>query len=520
MLMASPGAGAKDAKKTPKDIVFVADTSGSMAEKDKIGQLKKALNFCLANLNDADRFNIVRFSTEAEPMFAELEHPTDERLKRARDFVDNFKPTGGTAIDDALTTALKSRQEKDRPFLIVFLTDGAPTIGTTNEDEIVKRAADRADGVRIFCFGIGHDVNTHLLDRIADETRAATNYVLPEEDIEVKVSSFFGKVKEPVMTNLKVAFGGDVRATQLYPSKLPDLFKGDTLLLFGRYKGSGASSVKITGTVEGKERDIAEDVKFVESDTQHAFIPRLWATRRVGWLLDEIRLHGESKELKDEVVELARKHGIVTPYTAYLIIEDESRRGVPEMSRTFREMESDALALDAAKQFYGSTVAESRQQSQRQGQQAIGNATEYKRLKEGWNEQQLAAAPAPALQPSGTASTGAGSTSGVAGRFGGAYDALSKSAATAPATNVTGYRARRHYGQQTRIVNGKAFYQNGNTWTDADVQRQALKRQRVRFNSDEYFQLARANAANAQWLSLGSEVDVVIGDTVYEIREN
>jgi hypothetical protein len=184
-------------------------------------------------------------------------------------------------------------------------------------------------------------------------------------------------------------------------------------------------------------------------------------------------------------------------------------------------MEGDALALDAAKQFYGSTVAESRQPAQRQGQQAIGNATEYKRLKEGWNEQQLAAAPAAApAEAAGSVTTGAGSTSGIAGRFGGAYDALSKSAATAPATNVTGYRARRHYAQQTRIVNGKAFYQNGNTWTDADVQRQALKRQRVRFNSDEYFQLARANAANAQWLSLGSEVDVVIGDTVYEIREN
>src|SRR5687768_6783131 len=357
MLMASPGAGEKDGKKSPKDIVFVADTSGSMAEKDKIGQLKKALNFCLANLNETDRFNIVRFSTEAEPMFAELEHPTKERIERARDFVDKFKPTGGTAIDDALAAALKTRQEKDRPFIVVFLTDGAPTIGTTKEDDIVKRAADRADGVRIFCFGIGHDVNTHLLDRIADETRAATNYVLPEEDIEVKVSSFFGKVNEPVMTDLKVAFGGDVRATQLYPSKLPDLFKGDTLLLFGRYSVEGGpSSVKITGMVEGKEREFAEDVKFADEDTKHAFIPRLWATRRVGWLLDEIRLHGESKEQKDEVVELARKHGIVTPYTAYLIIEDESRRGVPEMSRTFREMEGDRVALDAARHFYDSTV--------------------------------------------------------------------------------------------------------------------------------------------------------------------
>ncbi|MEA2709028.1 MAG: Ca-activated chloride channel, partial [Phycisphaerales bacterium] len=419
------------------------------------------------------------------------------------------KPTGGTAIDDALTTALKSRQEKDRPFIVVFLTDGAPTIGTTNEDELVKRATKHADDVRIFCFGIGNDVNTHLLDRIADGTRAVSNYVLPDEDIEVKVSSFYNKVKEPVMTDLHVAFGGGVRATQLYPAKLPDLFKGDTLLLFGRYKGDGASSVKITGNVEGKEREFTEDVKFSDEDTKHAFIPRLWATRRVGWLLDQIRMHGESKELKDEVVELARKHGIVTPYTAYLIIEDESRRNVPELSRTFRELEGDRVAVDAAKGFYDSTLAEAATPAQRQGEKAVGNATEYNRLKLGANEQQIAAAPATATV------NGAG-----ASRYGGAFDAMSKSAATMPGADVTGYRAQRNYGQQARVVNGKAFYQNGNTWTDADAQKQTTKRQRVRFNSDEYFQLARANAANAQWLSLGNEVDVVIGDTLYEIRDN
>jgi Ca-activated chloride channel family protein len=343
-----------------------------------------------------------------------------------------------------------------------------------------------------------------------------SNYVLPDEDIEVKVSSFYGKVKEPVMTDLKVAFGGDVRVKELYPAKLPDLFKGDTLLLFGRYKGDGPSSVKITGMLDGKEREFAEDVKFTDEDTRHAFIPRLWATRRVGWLLDEIRLHGESKELKDEVVELARKHGIVTPYTAYLIIEDESRRGVPELSRTFRELEGDRAAVDAAKGFYDSTLAEAATPAQRQGQQAVGNATEYNRLKLGWNEQQIAAAPAASPATAGAGSGGFGG----GGRYRGAFDAMSKSAATMPGDDVTGYRAQRNYGQQARVVNGKAFYQNGNTWTDADAQKQVTKRQRVRFNSDEYFELARANAANAQWLSLGNEVDVVIGDTLYEIRDN
>ncbi|HTL30108.1 MAG TPA: VIT and VWA domain-containing protein, partial [Tepidisphaeraceae bacterium] len=365
MLMASPGAELGDGKTTAKDIVFVLDTSGSMADRGKLEQAKKALNFCLANLNEDDRFNIVRFSTEAETLMSELEHPTKERIDRARDFIKGLKPTGGTAIDEALATALKCRQagddSKTRPFLIVFLTDGAPTVGTTDEDQIVKRATDRAEGARIFCFGIGNDVNTHLLDRVADATRAASQYVLPDEDIELKVSSFYDKVKEPVLTDVKVAFGGDgIRPTQIYPASLPDLFKGDTLLVFGRYRGDGAASVKLSATRSGKSVDFAEDVKFASGDTKNDFIPKMWATRRVGWLLDEIRLHGESSEVKDEVVKLARQYGIVTPYTAYLIIEDERRRNVPELSRTFKELEDDTFARDKARGIYDSTVAEAK----------------------------------------------------------------------------------------------------------------------------------------------------------------
>ena len=343
-----------------------------MADHGKIDQAKRALNFCLANLNDDDRFDVIRFSTEAEPLFAELESADRSHVQKARDYVGTLKPTGGTAIDDALATALKLREDdndsRHRPFMIVFLTDGAPTVGTTDEDQIVKRATDRAADVRIFCFGIGNDVNTHLLDRLADATRAASQYVLPDEDIELKVSSFYDKVKEPVLTDVKLSFGGDkVRATQLYPSSLPDLFKGDTLLVFGRYTGDGAGSVKLSGTLNGKPVEFAEDVRFTADNTDRDFIPHMWATRRVGWLLDEIRLHGESSELKDEVVTLARQYGIVTPYTAYLIMEDENRRGVPELSRSFHEMEKDAVATDAAKGAYDSTVTEAASPAARSG---------------------------------------------------------------------------------------------------------------------------------------------------------
>src|SRR5438045_7709527 len=111
----------------------------------------------------------------------------------------------------------------------------------------------------------------------------------------------------------------------------------------------------MTGTRNGKQKEFAADVKFNENDATNAFIPRMWATRRVGWLLDEIRQHGESPELKDEVVRLAREHGIVTPYTAYLIMEDEARKNVPVAARSFQDLEKDKLASNDAKRQFDST---------------------------------------------------------------------------------------------------------------------------------------------------------------------
>ena len=117
--------------------------------------------------------------------------------------------------------------------------------------------------------------------------------------------------------------------TALHPQELPDLFNGDVLVVFGRYTGAGAAAVKVAGTFAGKRREFVADVSFPAAEEDNAFVARLWAVRRVGWLLDEIRLRGESAELRDEVTRLAREYGIVTPYTAYLVLEDEERRSVP-----------------------------------------------------------------------------------------------------------------------------------------------------------------------------------------------
>ncbi|MDB5321424.1 MAG: vault protein inter-alpha-trypsin protein, partial [Phycisphaerales bacterium] len=534
LLLASPGMDVKAENIQPKDLCLVLDTSGSMAGK-KMEQAKKALSFCLANLNEKDRFEIIRFSTEAEPFFDDLKPADKANVDKAQAFVNGLKPIGGTAISDAMAKALalgQKRSEADkRPYVIVFLTDGQPTIGETDEDRILDnvKAAPGGANTRVFTFGIGTDVNTHLLDKIAIDTHAASQYVLPEEDLEVKLSNFYTKIKEPVLSNVALAFtGGDIRVTQIYPGALPDLFKGDNLIVFGRYSGKGAAAVKISGVLNGEKKEFVQDVNFADNDAKNAFIPRLWATRRVGFLLDEIRLHGETKELKDEVVRLARDHGIVTPYTAYLILEDERRRGVPVAMQNFRELGADGVALRGAEQQYNVAKDEAKQPALRTGGVAVDNSRKINELKDGFNDQQtrdydkLAKAKPDGERYERLSSTGGigggGAGGGMAGRGMGGAPATAVKGSSAEEENL-GYRTTTNYAQQARVVNGRAFYQNQNVWNDSTAQaKKDIKTVNVQFNSDAYFALLKDHPEAAAWLSLGDNVDVVIEDTLYQVR--
>jgi Ca-activated chloride channel family protein len=490
MLLASPGLDDVKEKVQNRDICFVIDTSGSMAGP-KLDQAKKALLFCLANLNEGDRFEIIRFSTESESLFGKLTAAEPANVEAARDFVNAMKPIGGTAIQDALLKASSLPGAQEAPFTVIFLTDGQPTIGETDEEKLIGSLTTlmSRDLTRVFSFGIGTDINTQLLDRISGETRAFTQYVLPEEDIEVKVSNFYTKIKSPALTNVKFDFTGEVRIKEIYPAAMSDLYKGQTLVAFGRYSpGKPNAAIRLTGTLNGEAREFVTDVKLAENDTANAFIPRLWAVRRVGWLLDEIRLRGETTELKDEVVRLARDHGIVTPYTAYLIIEDEEARRVPLAQRTMREFESDAASRAGAEEVYDSARLGARQE--KSGRRAVENSAAAQSLKEADNE-------------------------GVLRK----RDSILSMPKSVNASPSDGYRNAMDYNQQVRAVNGKTFYQNGATWTDSASQAQKnLKRREVQFNSGEYFALLDSHPLLAQWLSLGSEIDVVMDDVLYVIR--
>jgi len=320
MLLLAPSS--EERRIVAKDVIFVVDTSGSMAG-EKMAQTKKALAFCIKSLGDRDRFNIVPFATEAVNWKGDLQAVSAQNRDEALAYVNQIQARGGTNINDALVSALGMSHDQDRPLMVIFMTDGAPTIGVRDTAGIVKNVTNANKALtRLFVFGVGENVKVDLLDLLAEKNHGARDYVGSKEDIEVKVSSFFQKVSSPVLTDVAVTIDG-IRTSDVYPKQLSDFFHGAQLMLTGRYQGTGTATVRLTGKVDGKKIEHVFERALKPGGDKTAFVPRLWAVRKVGYLMDQIRLSGRNDELRKEIVRLGKRYGIVTPYTSYLVIEDD-----------------------------------------------------------------------------------------------------------------------------------------------------------------------------------------------------
>ena len=326
LLQLSPKDNITDSQLVNKDIVFVLDTSGSMADEGKMEKARNALLFGVRTLREGDRFNVINFAGE-EHLFEEKPIAANaDGKRRGEEFVKKLQPTGSTNINDALIAALKQFDSSDRPKMLVFMTDGLPTVSEKNVEKIIANSKKiKVNGLRLFTFGVGYDVNTQLLDKLAEENSGAADYIEPKEDLELKVSNFFTKVNSPVLTDLNLDFGG-VQTDFLYPRQMTDIFKGTQLTLIGRYRNANDLR-NITLHLKGKTGREIRTFNYANLDfplraDKNEFLPRLWATRRVGWLIEQIRSNGENKELHDEIVDLGTRYGIVTPYTSYLATEN------------------------------------------------------------------------------------------------------------------------------------------------------------------------------------------------------
>jgi len=482
LLTVTPKVKIEAGKIIKKDIVFVCDTSGSMNADGKIAQARKALKFCVNSLNKGDRFNIIAFSGDVRYFKKTLVDGTQGNVKEAEAYINTMKAIGGTALNDAVLAALEVVKGAKNVPMIIFLTDGNPTIGEQNVKTILKNVKDTNKAkCRLFVFGVGYDVNTKLLDLMAEENRGVREYVKPKENIEVKVSSFYTKVANPVLSDVTVDFGG-AAVEQSYPRNLPDLFHGSQLTMLGRFKNPGEYKITLTGKVGDEAKTFTYTVKLKDTKSDE-YLPRMWALRKVVFLLDEIRLHGEKKELVVEVTRLGKLHGIITPYTSFLVVEE----GAPVTTAMRRE-------LEAAGRYARRTFA-----AKKDGKGAVHDSADLARMKNAAPKQR--AAPGLVL-----GIHGGGGWSGARG--GEKAEAEFKE------------RLRKVVRKTIRQVAGKTFYAKADgTWVDSSYdKKQEAKIKDVTLWSDEFFELLKKYPEIGKYLADTQKVILVLGGEIYRIR--
>ena len=490
LMLVSPNPRSAADRIVAKNVVVVLDHSGSMSG-EKLTQAKDALRFVLKNLNDKDRFNVVFYNDQVDPLFDRLKPAGQHEISEALERIDRMDATGGTNIDEALVSAMGQCTDKDRPSYVLFLTDGQPTVGKTKEADILSDAkAHNKTNVRLFCFAVGYDPNVRLLDKLAADNNGRSDYVKPKEPIERKVSSLYAKIKNPVMTGLDVKVQG-LRAREMYPREVGDLFEGDQLVLVGRYDagdakklpnrdGKAQATLVVKGQYEGKERAFEYPVTINAAGSKsYQFVEKLWAIRRVGYLLDEIQLHGKSKEVIDELVRLSRDYGIMTPYTSFLADETTKLGSI----RSLRE----------------NGILSVRPLSAITGEEAQRGARNRDMLKKAENLAGDSARPAAEAAP--RRSDGRYVYSGPA-----KDKAPGHGGAAATGAAVIGYADRESHeadevarvANVRQIGNNYVLYRRGQIWVmpdtaKLDIEKDKDKIQVIKRFSEEYFTLVRAN---------------------------
>ena len=319
MLTLSPGR--ETGEREPRDVTVVLDVSGSMSG-EKIEQARQALHHLLNSLSADDRFRLVSFSSAVRAQSNDWSPARGAALERARAWVDDLVADGGTNIGAALDEAFRLESPRGRLPVVLFLTDGLPSVGEESPERLADVAERRAGRARVFAFGVGHDVNTHLLDRLGDAGRGDTDYVQPGENVERVISILATKIRHPVLTDLTLD-GGAIDVDEVYPVRIPDVFAGEELVLFGRFSGEGRARLMVRGERAGRSLAFGTDVTFPEDSDANAYIPRLWAARKLGHLERQIWTEGESASLVEEIRSLALRHGLPSRYTAYLVEEPE-----------------------------------------------------------------------------------------------------------------------------------------------------------------------------------------------------
>ncbi len=308
----------------PRDVTFVIDVSGSMSGQ-KIEQARTAGKQLLRTLSPMDRFRLIDFSSDVRTFRNDFSTATRENIGAAERYLDQLDAEGSTNISGALDEALSAPVQAGRLPIVLFLTDGQPTVGERDASVIASNVAKQRGSRRLFTFGVGADLNVSLIEQLALEGRGTASFVRPEESVERAVGVVASRLTSPLVTDVRVRADG-VRLLKMHPSGPVDIFAGEDLVILARYDGSGNGVVRFDGQTTSGPVSWSARVNFPDRSRENPFVARLWATQRVGYLSAEKRKHGGSQEIDNEIRDLGERFGIPTEFSSYLVVEPGMNR--------------------------------------------------------------------------------------------------------------------------------------------------------------------------------------------------
>ncbi len=499
-----------DYEKAGKNVILVMDKSGSMRGQ-KIDQARRAASYVVDRLKSRDRFTLINYDSNIETFRSELTEADKATRADAQEYIDSMLAGGSTNIDSALAEALRAAGEADGPVYVVFMTDGRPTVGERNAMQIAANAKDRLrEGTRLFSLGVGHDVNSRLLDKLASICLGQTSYVRPGEPLDDAVASLYDRIGAPALTGARLKMtvdGKEGRIRQLYPTDMYDLFSGDQLVIVGRYRRAGAVKIQLTGDFLGKRQKYTfeDELPDETGSGKNVFVERLWATRRIGQIIDEIDLHGENQELVDELIVLSKRHGILTPYTAYLA---EERTDLNDLSRGRRIARQQ---LEGLQEEFGADAF--RQRAMKGLFKSANRAAEPSSDALLSRNESLAQTAPPAALGGGLGGRASSRSRGIT------LEAEVARSSSFDVGDEEGLSVSGKPVERVKRIGAKTFYRRANRYVDSGATKEQIAAAvKVEQFSDEYFDLLKELGDEAKdYLAEESEVLVVLKGKAYLI---
>ena len=471
LLRIAPGSELRNQRGVPKDLLLVVDSSGSM-RGEKLDQAKAALVNLVQGLRERDRFAILSYSSQVWPLTDGLVQNSASTRRDALVAIDALEADGGTNIEAAIEQALALAEDdaRGRARYLLFVTDGLPTVGEQDPTRLLERLRKRGDALpRLFAFGVGHDVNTTLLDGMAREGRALARYVLPGEDLEVALSQLGAQIEEPVWTDLELTSDG--RLSGLLPAELGDLFAGQAITVFARYDRSGPAILTLRGRRAGEPVQHRFEVRLESGYGNARFLPRLWAAQRIAELERSLRDDPHDRKAQDELLELAIRHGIVTRQTSLLLREPD-----PRLAQAMRDGDWQRARQEAAHK-------DSR-------------------------EEQMAFAPAP---------TSGADAVGKAAKLSRAAEAPSLESSIGAVDDAGAGRANSGLDEQVKRRGGRVFEQRGQVYVDR-LAEGATVRLRVAPFSDAWWEVLELRPDLRAMMANGEHVQIALDGEVLSIE--